>query len=226
MQIKKLNTMKYELEILNKMANVPENSLAIQYLKKGGIHIKKENRGKFTAAAKRAGKSVQEYARDVLNNPNATTLQKRRANFARNAKKWKHQDGGTITKPSFEEWIAMIPSNKVDLSPNSKYNYRLAYELAPWDQLEDYALRDGHLYSAYLDPSTGIYEFAKRKDHDTIDMELDFYYGNTPDSWDFRRQYFLDTSGDYYRYIPRNMVPHSWNHINNFIRPTRIWRNF
>lgn len=87
--------MKYNIEILNKIAEM-ENPWAIQYLKKGGIHIKEENRGKFTAAAKRAGKSVQEYARDVLNNPNATTLQKRRANFARNAKKWKHQEGGTI----------------------------------------------------------------------------------------------------------------------------------
>jgi hypothetical protein len=87
--------MKYNIEILDKMANL-EKPIAMQYLKNGGIHIKKENRGKFTAAAKRAGKSVQEYAKSVLNNPNATTLQKRRANFARNAKKWKHQEGGTI----------------------------------------------------------------------------------------------------------------------------------
>lgn len=53
-----------------------------------GIHIKKENRGKFTESAKKAGQSVQEYARSVLNNPNATPLQKKRANFARNAKDW------------------------------------------------------------------------------------------------------------------------------------------
>ena len=57
---------------------------------KSGIHIKKKNRGKFTASAKRAGMGVQEYARKVLNDPNATPLQKRRANFARNAKKFKH----------------------------------------------------------------------------------------------------------------------------------------
>lgn len=55
-----------------------------------GIHIKKENRGKFTASAKKAGQSVQEHARSVLNNPNATPLQKKRANFARNAAKWHH----------------------------------------------------------------------------------------------------------------------------------------
>lgn len=53
------------------------------------IHIKKENKGKFTDSAKAAGQSVQEYAKSVLNNPNATSLQKKRANFARNASKWK-----------------------------------------------------------------------------------------------------------------------------------------
>ena len=74
----------------------------INKLKKGGqikdkkdtIHIKDKNKGKFTASAKAAGKSVQEYAKSVLSNPNATPLQKRRANFARNSKKFKHSLGG------------------------------------------------------------------------------------------------------------------------------------
>lgn len=63
-----------------------------------GIHIKKKNRGKFTKSAKAAGESVQEHAHKVMNDPNATTLQKRRANFAIQAKKWhrKHQEGGNI----------------------------------------------------------------------------------------------------------------------------------
>lgn len=52
------------------------------------IHIKKKNRGKFTESANKAGQSVQEHARSVLNDPNATPLQKKRANFARNAAKW------------------------------------------------------------------------------------------------------------------------------------------
>lgn len=75
----------------------------IPYFKEGsGIHIKEKNRGKFTASAKAAGQSVQEHARSVLNNPNATPLQKKRANFARNAAKWskKHQEGG---------WLEMLP---------------------------------------------------------------------------------------------------------------------
>lgn len=76
---------------------------------KSGIHIKKENRGKFTKSAKAAGHSVQEHARAVLNNPNATPLQKKRANFARNAAKWhhkrrKHKFGGTI----IPNWIYNI----------------------------------------------------------------------------------------------------------------------
>lgn len=57
--------------------------------KKGGIHINPKNKGKFTASAKKAGKSVQAHAAAVLADPNATPTQKKRANFARNAAKWK-----------------------------------------------------------------------------------------------------------------------------------------
>lgn len=53
------------------------------------IRIKKENRGKFTAQAKRAGMSVQEYARHVLKKGSkASAATKKRANFARNAAEW------------------------------------------------------------------------------------------------------------------------------------------
>ena len=61
----------------------------IQTFKKGGkIHIKKKNRGKFTKSAKAAGESVQKHAAKVLSDPNATPLQKKRANFAKNSKSW------------------------------------------------------------------------------------------------------------------------------------------
>ena len=83
----------------------------IPSFKKGSkIHIKKENRGKFTKSAKAAGESVQEHAAKVLRDPNATPLQKKRANFARNAKKWKHQFGGTIRTK--EEVDRVNQSNK------------------------------------------------------------------------------------------------------------------
>ena len=71
----------------------------LTFKKGGGIHIKEKNRGKFTKSAKAAGESVQEHAAHVLSDPNATPLQKKRANFARNAAKWKHEDGGKTHRP-------------------------------------------------------------------------------------------------------------------------------
>lgn len=57
---------------------------------KSGIKIKPSHRGLFTAKAKRAGMSVQAYARKVLANPKAyPAATVKQANFARNAKKWK-----------------------------------------------------------------------------------------------------------------------------------------
>lgn len=65
-------------------------------MKKGGIHIKKENKGKFTASAKSAGMGIQEFARHVLaNKENYSSTQVKRANFARNASKWR--PGGQLT---------------------------------------------------------------------------------------------------------------------------------
>lgn len=61
-----------------------------QYNSGKNIHIKKENRGKFTAAANKHGMSVQAFATKVLNAPKgkySSTLRKR-ANFAKNASKW------------------------------------------------------------------------------------------------------------------------------------------
>lgn len=60
------------------------------FMKRGGIHIKPENKGKFTASAKKAGMSVQGYANKVMANKEkySPTLVKR-ANFAKNAAKWK-----------------------------------------------------------------------------------------------------------------------------------------
>lgn len=93
--------MKYNNQILNQIAEnySDTNNLGlddinlgyIELMKKGSkIHIKPENKGRFTASAKRAGMGVQEYARKVVHDPHATTLQKRRAQFALNSKKFKH----------------------------------------------------------------------------------------------------------------------------------------
>ena len=60
-------------------------------MNKSGIHIKESHKGKFTEKAKKAGKSVQTYAQIVLAHPeNYPTSTVKQANFARNAKKFKH----------------------------------------------------------------------------------------------------------------------------------------
>ena len=56
-----------------------------------GIHIKKSKEGTFTAAANKHGKSVQGFASQVLKNKdNYSPAMIKKANFAKNAKKWKH----------------------------------------------------------------------------------------------------------------------------------------
>ena len=67
----------------------------VRTIAKSGIEIKPENEGKFTAWAKKRGMGVQEAARKVLANkgkypPSVVKM----ANFARNAAKWKKQEGG------------------------------------------------------------------------------------------------------------------------------------
>lgn len=105
---------------------------------------------------------------------------------------------------TYEQWYKTVPK---DRNNTKHYNLERAFELAPWEELEAWrtsSLKDlkagkNHLRSAYLNPKTGVYEFAKRKDHPTINMELEFYNRDK----NFRKQYELDKSGDYYRYVPR-----------------------
>ena len=66
-------------------------------MKYGGINIDPKNKGKFTESANRAGMGVQEFAKHVLaNKEDYSSTQVKRANFARNAAKWKHEDGGNV----------------------------------------------------------------------------------------------------------------------------------
>ena len=63
----------------------------------GDINIKPSKKGTFTAAAKKHNKSVQEFASQVLaNKENYSPAMVKKANFARNASKWKHSEGGNL----------------------------------------------------------------------------------------------------------------------------------
>lgn len=65
----------------------------------GGIHIKEENKGKFTKKAENAGLPVQSFANKVLaNKEDYTTNTIKQAVFAKNATKFKHELGGLTEK--------------------------------------------------------------------------------------------------------------------------------
>ena len=125
------------------------------------------------------------------------------------------QEGGVIDgmtgaapKVTFESWYNMVPEDRRD---TTSYNLRRAFELAPREELEAWrtsSVKDlingkNHLNSVYLNPKTGVYEFMKSKDHPTLKYELDWYNSNDPEAVQFRSNYDLDKSGEYYRYVPK-----------------------
>jgi len=67
---------------------------------KSGIEIKPENRGKFTAWAKKRGMTVSEAANKVMSNKDRyTTDIVKMANFAKNAAGWNKEYGGDVDNP-------------------------------------------------------------------------------------------------------------------------------
>lgn len=139
---------------------------------------------------------------------------------------YKGQKGLTI-RPTFDEWYKTVPKQKND---TTFYNLRKAYELAPQEQLDSFVNNpSAHLYSAYQNPKTKIWEFMKSKHHPTLQFELDWFNSNDPEAIEFRKSYDLDTTGEYYKYIPKHinkLIPKAqaglkWNQrLYNAIDPT------
>ena len=175
----------------------------------GGIHIKKKNRGKFTAAAKRAGMGVQEYARHVLANKDrySSTLVKR-ANFARNASKW-HNYGGFLDDDDYKKQYGRnieahelkIPSgldNVEELSEDQRYYVYNTYDpslrfLDFWvknrnpkkvRRVENYEVADKEqeaMWAAYLNLPQDIYEETSNRRPNNLDNDLKgTFIGTTP----------------------------------------------
>lgn len=69
----------------------------------GDIHISPSKKGTFTAAASKHNMGVQEFASKVLaNKDDYSTAMVRKANFARNAKSWRHDLGGELIQAAQE----------------------------------------------------------------------------------------------------------------------------
>jgi|GEM_PF-2201930 len=90
---------------------------------KSGIHINPKHKGEFTAKAKKAGMSVQAFAKHVHSNPDKYSASTRKqAGFAKAATKFKHQAGGD-TDPQLQngmqqsnDFLPML-QNPEDLQP-------------------------------------------------------------------------------------------------------------
>lgn len=146
-----------------------------------------------------------QWAREVLNKAKTKDVDK--------LQKGGKVDGitGAAPKVTFESWYKTVPSDRND---TTSYNLRRAFELAPFDELEAWRtssvedLKNGknHLNSVYLNPKTGIYEFMKGKDHPTLKYELEWYNSKDPEAVKFRNSYDLDTSEDYYKYVPKKFA--------------------
>lgn len=92
---KRLNAMsKYKMTSLPSSFEMEGNNI---FADGGSINIKPSKKGTFTAAAKKHGKSVQEFASQVLDNKeNYSPAMIKKAVFAKNAAGWKHGDGGNL----------------------------------------------------------------------------------------------------------------------------------
>ena len=105
------------------------------------INIKKANKGKFTAYKERTGKTTEE----ALHSKDAHVRQM--ANFAKNAKKWKHGDGGLIIADdgTLIPGVPAAPVASVTPEERQAFNtYHSALVSAPgryvrnWDHNEDF----------------------------------------------------------------------------------------
>jgi len=89
--------------------------------KQGGtIHIKKENRGKFRDYCN--GKVTNECIQKGKNSPNPVI--RKRATFAANVRKWKHESGGKFN--GFVKGVNVLDSDK-DAYKYVKKKYKMRF---------------------------------------------------------------------------------------------------
>lgn len=145
------------------------------YMAKGGkIHIKPENRGKFTALKKRTGKSASWFKE------HGTPAQKKMATFALNARKWKHDDGGPLEKlvqdinnRSRADFVLRLQDPNRETIPDWEVNGNVATHKLGYAEDEKGAIVfpsvqriDGRLYD-FTDPKN------KRGEWDALDSAIE-----------------------------------------------------
>lgn len=120
----------------------------------GSIHIKPSHKGRFTAYKQRTGKTTEEalHSKD----PHVRQM----ANFARNAAKWKHEDGGPVMYADGGKLPQGILRSRLEahMSPNEAQSYINKYDAGsmvgdPPPNDKDYAMYGG--YDNYINMVSG-----------------------------------------------------------------------
>ena len=125
---------------LTSLPNSFESSESNTFAEGGKIHIKPENRGKFTALKERTGKSATWFKE------HGTPAQQKMATFALNSRKWKHEDGGPLNPYSAGALVDAIYSTfkreKYLGKPSHNYDFTISEKEA--DKLGYYPDERGH----------------------------------------------------------------------------------
>lgn len=125
----------------------------------GGIHIAKNKKGTFTAAATKHGMGVQEFANYVLSHKNKFSAgMVKKANFARNFGGHKHSQGGSLTQED------NTINNTQDEQQQAMLAFQAAYEDALKNNRETFDF-NGQTYStadvtAYLQQNSANSSYA------------------------------------------------------------------
>lgn len=129
------------------------NSSGYEFADGGGIHIAPSKKGTFTAAAKKHGKSVQAFASQVLANPeNYSPAMRKKANFARNAAKWHHAEGGLLMSDDFTNGVTLINQGGThENNPHEGVQMGIAPDGAPNLVEEGEAIYNDYVFSNRLE---------------------------------------------------------------------------
>lgn len=156
------------------MKKIEKYPVILSFLKNGsGIHIKKKNRGKFTDYC--GGKVTNECIRKAKASGNPTLV--KRATFAANVRKWKHQLGGLLKAQEGMKTVVPKENNtlpEITVTPD-KYTLNKIQEMIPNRNLRRAFLNsidtpggmqlnyDGNnLYKTYDGPIRDTNEYANR----------------------------------------------------------------
>ena len=126
--------------------------LANMSAKGGPIHIKPENRGKFTALKERTGHSATWFKE------HGTPAQRKMATFALNAAKWKHGYGGHLYDGTTEDTQQMNIPYVGELPDVTVMPRRIANKA--WDKVQERWVGDMPTYYA-VNPETGKEEMLR-----------------------------------------------------------------